>query len=90
MNPSALITRRTKRGNFRTLVISTSIRERGQFRKVSQITPEGDRVKYRGLVADAAMLGVHHNHLYMVLSGRRKSTSLLRRYRALKRGNPKN
>lgn len=48
------------------------------------------RVKYRGLIADATMLGVHRNHLYLVLSGKRQSISLLRRYRALKRGNPKN
>ena len=43
------------------------------------------RVKYAGIMADAASLGVHRIHLYLVLSGRRESRSLLRRYRQLKR-----
>lgn len=43
------------------------------------------RVKYTGIVADAAALGVHRIHLYLVLSGKRESRSLLRRYQALKK-----
>ena len=34
------------------------------------------RVKYRGLLVDAAALGVHRNHLYQVLDGRRVSKQL--------------
>lgn len=36
-----------------------------------------------GLLAAAAALGCHRNHLYLVLNGRRKSASLLARYKAL-------
>ena len=42
------------------------------------------QVKFPGLLNAALALGVHRNHLYLVLSGQRTSKSLLRRYRALK------
>jgi hypothetical protein len=38
----------------------------------------------RGICADAATLGVHRCHLWFVLTGRRESKPLMRRYRALK------
>ncbi len=44
------------------------------------------QVRFPGLVTDAEALGVHRNHLYLVLSGRRVSKSLTNRYRALKKG----
>jgi hypothetical protein len=42
------------------------------------------RVRFPGLVNDAAKLRVHRNHLYLVLSGKRISHSLKRRYQQLK------
>lgn len=42
------------------------------------------RVKYVGIVSDAAVLGVDRIHLWKVLTGRRRSDSLLTRYYALK------
>ena len=45
------------------------------------------QVRFPGLVTDAETLGVHRNHLYLVLSGRRESASLMKRYRSLKKGN---
>lgn len=42
------------------------------------------RVKYRGIVADAAKLGCSRIHLYLVLNGNRTSHSLMRRYNALR------
>ena len=41
-------------------------------------------VRFPGLVTDAETLGVHRNHLYLVLSGQRSSISLLQKYRELK------
>lgn len=43
------------------------------------------KVRYHGIVADARSLGVSRVHLWFVLSGRRRSLSLLRNYHALKR-----
>jgi hypothetical protein len=40
------------------------------------------RWRFRGLLRAAEALGVHRNHLYLVLSGRRKSRRLLARYEA--------
>ena len=42
------------------------------------------QVRFPGLVSDAERLGVHRNHLYLVLSGRRSSAALLSRYHTLK------
>ena len=47
--------------------------------------PKPSRVKYVGIVSDARALGVSYPHLWQVLTGRRKSKSLMRRYHALKR-----
>lgn len=47
--------------------------------------PKAGRVKYVGIVADAATLGVRREHLWMVLQGQRTSHRLLARYRQLKR-----
>ena len=44
------------------------------------------RVRFPGLCTDAEDLGVHRNHLYMVLAGLWQSRSLLKRYTALKGG----
>lgn len=44
------------------------------------------RTRFAGLVADAKRLGVHRNHLYLVLSGRRQSRRLMARYKALRKG----
>jgi hypothetical protein len=50
------------------------------------LPPVGNhRLLYPGRIADARALGVTANHLYLILSGRRTSHSLLRRYHALKR-----
>lgn len=43
------------------------------------------RVKYVGIVSDAATLGVTQQHLYLVLEGKRRSRSLLIRYQELQR-----
>jgi len=42
------------------------------------------QVRFPGLMTAAQTLGVHRNHLYLVLSGKRTSHSLLRRYNAWK------
>lgn len=42
------------------------------------------RVKYSGIVADARRLGCSRIHLYLVLTGRRTSHSLRKRYQQLK------
>jgi hypothetical protein len=42
------------------------------------------QVRFPGLVTDAEMLGVHRNHLYLVLAGKRNSAALLHRYQVLK------
>ena len=44
------------------------------------------RTIHQGIVADAKALDVHRIHLWLVLTGRRQSRSLVRRYRALKKG----
>lgn len=44
------------------------------------------QVRFPGLVTDAETLGVHRNHLYLVLAGKRISADLTKRYRALKNG----
>lgn len=41
-------------------------------------------VRFPGLVTDAETLGVHRNHLYLVLAGQRTSLSLIKKYRELK------
>jgi len=46
------------------------------------------QVQFVGICADAAKLGVTREHLYRVLTGRRTSHSLLRRYQELKQGSP--
>lgn len=43
------------------------------------------QVRFPGLMNAAHALGVHRNHLYLVLSGRRVSVKLLKRYKALKK-----
>jgi len=43
-------------------------------------------IRYPSIGADAKKLGVHRVHLWQVLTGRRQSKSLLRRYHTLKRG----
>jgi len=40
--------------------------------------------RFKGIVGDARALGVSYEHLWYVLSGKRKSDSLTRRYRILK------
>lgn len=42
-------------------------------------------MRFPGLVGDAELLGVHRNHLYLVLSGQRVSADLLSRYQVLKK-----
>jgi hypothetical protein len=42
------------------------------------------QVRFVGICADAARLGVTREHLYRVLIGERTSKSLLKRYYALK------
>ena len=41
-------------------------------------------VRFPGLLTAAQQLGVHRNHLYLVLSGQRTSHRLLARYHQLK------
>jgi hypothetical protein len=52
-----------------------------------RVTPEKSSLKskarFLGIVRDARRLGVSRVHLYLVLSGKRHSNSLLRRYRSL-------
>jgi len=42
------------------------------------------RTVHQGIVADAKALDVHRIHLWLVLTGRRQSRSLIKRYRALR------
>ena len=42
------------------------------------------QVRFPGLLTAAHHLGVHRNHLYLVLTGKRTSHSLLRRYNQFK------
>ena len=44
------------------------------------------RVRFPGICEDAFRLGVSREHLYRVLTGERKSKSLLKRYTEMKRG----
>lgn len=53
--------------------------------KMKRDTSTKRRWRFRGIIADAAALGVHRTHLYKVLSGVRTGKSLLQRYEALKR-----
>lgn len=41
------------------------------------------RYRFPGICRHAKALGVHRIHLYLVLSGGRRSASLLRRYNAI-------
>lgn len=43
-------------------------------------------IRFPNIVSDAKSLGVSRIHLYFVLSGRRESPGLLRRYHDLKKG----
>ena len=45
--------------------------------------PKNSRVQHPGIGADAAALGCHRMHLWSVLTKRRSSKSLIRRYREL-------
>ncbi|MCZ7593096.1 MAG: hypothetical protein M5U15_13605 [Kiritimatiellae bacterium] len=40
-------------------------------------------MRFPGICRHAELLGVHRTHLYQVLSGGRRSVSLLRRYNAI-------
>ena len=46
---------------------------------------DGKGVKFPGICADAVTLGVSRVHLWLVLTGARKSLILTKRYLALKR-----
>jgi hypothetical protein len=54
----------------------------------TQVTPKHKKplrqVRFPGLMTAAHTLGVHRNHLYQVLAGKRTSHSLTRRYNAWK------
>ncbi len=41
-------------------------------------------IKFPGICRDAKKLGVERTHLYRVLTGKRISVSLMKRYKALK------
>jgi len=45
---------------------------------------------FRGIGQQAEILGVHRTHLWKVLTGRRKSASLLNRYASLMAAGTKN
>jgi hypothetical protein len=51
---------------------------------MSKSKAKHSRVKYVGIVADAAKLGCSRIHLYLVLNGNRTSHQLLARYKQLK------
>lgn len=53
--------------------------------KKRRVTRRG-ATRFPGLLDAAKKLGVHRNHLYLVLSGRRVSHSLTERYAELKGG----
>ncbi len=40
-------------------------------------------MRFPGIMRDARRLGVHRNHLYLVLTGNRQSPGLLNRYKKL-------
>lgn len=48
-----------------------------------KIQTKKSKVRFPRIARDAAALGVDRTHLWRVLTGRRESASLLRRYRAL-------
>ena len=52
--------------------------------KTSYAPTREHRPVYPGIVADARRLGVSRMHLWAVLSGRRESSGLVRRYRKIK------
>ena len=54
-------------------------------RKKKRTIVRRGRTLFPGLLDDARSLKVHRNHLYLVLSGRRTSHSLLARYKQLKK-----
>lgn len=43
------------------------------------------QVRFPGLINHAAALDVHRNHLYLVLSGKRTSKTLMKRYHELQK-----
>jgi hypothetical protein len=53
---------------------------------VANETPQkpSRQVRFPGICTHAAKLGVHRNHLRLVLLGKRSSKKLMRAYRALK------
>lgn len=55
-------------------------------RETSATVKEIRSVRFPGLIRDAQELGVHRNHLYLVLTGARKSQRLLDRLTALHGG----
>jgi hypothetical protein len=56
---------------------------RASHRRVPLVA-KAKRTNFPGIVAAARKLGVHRNHLWLVLSGRRESRSLVARYKALR------
>ncbi|MBP8257099.1 MAG: hypothetical protein KAX37_07210 [Opitutaceae bacterium] len=60
--------------------------EENKFSRRNTLPPAGRvpyRVRFPGIVADAKRLKVSRIHLYLVLTGRRTSHRLLKRYDAL-------
>lgn len=57
---------------------------RAEIASATQPTRPKRQIKYPGLCADARRLRCSRIHLYLVLSGRRESRRLLRRYQQLK------
>lgn len=51
--------------------------------ETSQPEKEIRSVRFPGIMRDARRLGVHRNHLYLVLTGNRQSPGLLNRYKKL-------
>lgn len=51
--------------------------------KKSSLPGRVGHVRFPGICRHAELLGVHRTHLYQVLSGGRRSVSLLRRYNAI-------
>lgn len=60
-------------------------RDRARMKPQKQPRPasQGFPPRLRGIVADAAALGISRYHLWCVLKGKRRSASLLKRYRDL-------
>lgn len=57
----------------------------GQGSVRQEIKSDHRLIRFPGLLTAADQLGVHRNHLYLVLSGQRTSHKLMRRYQALKK-----